>query len=97
LDDVDYVGEDLLGVMEKIRVEWKLKPNINAMFLTLIPKSDYMSSFDDFRAIALCNCLYKILSKFITLRLKPLLSNYILQEQFGFLRGGIIHEVIGLV
>jgi hypothetical protein len=89
------VGEDLLGVMEEIRTEGKLKLSINATFLALIPKSYYPSSFDDFRPIVLCNCLYKIHSKIIVMRLKTLLSNYISQEQFGFLKGKLIHEAIG--
>jgi len=57
--------------------------------------SDYPSSFDKFRPIVLCNFLYKIVAKLIAMRLKPLLSNFISQEQFGFLNGKLIHESIG--
>jgi hypothetical protein len=76
------VEEDLLKVMEEIRKEGKLKLSINSTFIALIPKSDLPSSYDDFRPIVLCKCLYKIHSKIIAMRLKPLISNFISQEQF---------------
>jgi hypothetical protein len=47
-----------------------------------------------FRPIMLCNCLYKIVANIIAMRLKPLLSNFISQEQFRFLKGKLIHEAI---
>jgi hypothetical protein len=53
------------------------------------------TSFNDFRPIALCNCLYKIIAKIIATRLKPILASSISVEQFGFLKGWLIHEAIG--
>lgn len=41
----------------------------------------------DFRPISLCNALYKILSKTMVNRLKPLLDRIILAEQHGFFPG----------
>jgi hypothetical protein len=69
---------------------------LNSTFIALIPKSDNPSSFDDFRPISLCNCLYKIISKVISRRLKVILSKNISSEQFGFLEGRKIHEAIGV-
>jgi hypothetical protein len=57
---------------------------------------DNPQSFDDFRPISLCNCIYKIISKIIARRLKPILSEAISKEQFGFLEGRQIHEAIGV-
>jgi hypothetical protein len=57
---------------------------------------DDPQSFDDFRPISLCNCIYKIIAKIIARRLKPLLSEAISKEQFGFLEGRQIHEAIGV-
>jgi hypothetical protein len=76
-DFFELVGKDLVLVLEEIRKGGKLKLAFNTMFLALIPKSDLLVSFEDFRPIALCNSLYKIHSKLIALCLKPLLSNYI--------------------
>jgi hypothetical protein len=52
--------------------------------------------FEDFRPISLCNCIYKIMAKLISRCLKPILSEAISKEQFGFLNGRQIHEAIGV-
>lgn len=70
--------------------------SINSTFIALIPKVDKPSTFDDFRPISLCNCLYKIILKVIRKRLKAILSEKISKEQFGFLQGRQIHEEIGV-
>lgn len=56
---------------------------------------------DGFRPIALCNVVYKIISKVIANRLKPLLSALISEEQTGYVEGRQIldniiqaHEVV---
>eukprot|EP00253_Pinus_taeda_P034809 PITA_34809 len=67
---------------------------IKSTFIALIPKTDGPSSFDDFRPISLCNCLYKIIAKIIANRLKPILSQHISSEQFAFLHHRQIHEAI---
>ena len=54
------------------------------------------NSLNDFRPISLCNCVYKIISKVIALRMKVILSEQISAEQFGFLEGRQIHEAIGV-
>ena len=42
---------------------------------------------DGFRSIALCNVVYKIISKVIANRLKPLLLAFISEEQTGYVEG----------
>jgi retron-type reverse transcriptase len=71
-----------------------MHPPFNTTFLALIPKKDEPTSFEDFRLIALCNCIYKIVAKIISRHLKPILSEVISKEQFGFLNGRQIHEAI---
>jgi hypothetical protein len=51
---------------------------------------------DEKRSISLCDCIYKLISKIISGRIKGILSKYISQEQFGFLEGRQIHEAIGV-
>lgn len=70
--------------------------SFNSTFITLIPKIDHPNSFDEFRPISLCNCLYKIIAKVIAIRMKPVLSKVISIEQFGFLKGRLIHEAIDM-
>ena len=81
------IGEDLLEVVEESRRTGVIHTPINSTFITLIPKVDKVESFDDFRPISLCNCLYKIISKVISRRLKDVLSSKISMEQFSFLQG----------
>jgi len=70
--------------------------SLNSTFIILIPKKDNLDSLDNFRPISLCNCVYKIISKVIAIRLKRVLSDNISMEQFGFLEGKQIHEAIGV-
>jgi hypothetical protein len=92
----EFIGEDLRRVVEASRTIGKMLGAFNTTFLALIPKDDNPSSFDKFRPISLCNCIYKIISKVIVRRLKKVLSRKISDEQFGFLEGRQIHEAIGI-
>lgn len=90
----DALGKDLTVVVEESRVSGLVYQPFNATFLTLIPKSDHPSSFNDFRPISLCTCLYKVIAKIVASKLKPFLSKNISLEQFGFLDGRQIHEFV---
>jgi hypothetical protein len=70
----DLVGEDLLAMVEESRLLGSIVGGLNSTFLTLIPKANKPSSFEDFRPISLCNLCYKIISKIIANRIKPFLS-----------------------
>ena len=91
----DTIGGDILKVVEESRTSGRLYDAINSTFIALIPKSDSPSSFDDFRPISLCNVLYKIISKIIANRIKPILTKHIAPQQFAFLEDRLIHEAIG--
>jgi hypothetical protein len=63
--------------------------------LTLIPKNNHPTTFGDYRPISLCNLCYKLISKIIALRIKPILSRSLSSEQLGFLKGRQILDAIG--
>lgn len=50
-------------------------------FLALIPKKSNHEELGDFRCIALCNVIYKILSKVLADRIKIVLPKIISEEQ----------------
>jgi hypothetical protein len=82
-------------VVEDTRIKGKIAGGINSTFLVLIPKDSSPTSFDDFRPISLCNLIYKIISKVISNRIKPILGRSLSAEQLGFLKGRRIHDAIG--
>eukprot|EP00253_Pinus_taeda_P011344 PITA_11344 len=92
----DLIGFDMAEVVEESRLRGEIYKPFNATFIALIPKKDAPESFEDFRPISLCNCIYKIIAKVIASRLVPILSRSISMEQFGFLEGRQIHEAIGV-
>jgi hypothetical protein len=89
------LGDNLLQLAKEIILEGRVPENINPNFIGLIPKTDILNYFDEFHLISLHTMLYKIVSKVIALRLKPILSSIISDEKFGFLQDRHIHEVVG--
>lgn len=68
------------------RSGWRLgsSRSLNGTNIVLIPKLDNHTSTRNFRPISLCNVMYKIISKVLANRLKPLLPKYIALEQSAF-------------
>jgi hypothetical protein len=62
--------------------------------ITLIPKENEAKNPDRYRPIAMCNVVYKIISKVIANRLKPLLPTLVSQEKVGFIEGRKIMDNI---
>ena len=91
----DLVGDDLLEVEEDYRTRDLVNKYLSATFFTLIPNVNKPLFFGDYRPIALCNLCYKLISKIIANRLKPILSRSLSKEQLGFLKGRQILDVIG--
>ncbi|KAL5553040.1 hypothetical protein UlMin_040441 [Ulmus minor] len=69
-----------------------LHPNINSTNLVLVPKSKNPSTINHFWPIAVCNIIYKVISKLLANRLKPLLSCLICSTQGAFVPGRSIHD-----
>eukprot|EP00253_Pinus_taeda_P028429 PITA_28429 len=73
----DLTGFDITEVVEESRRKGEIYRPFNSNFITLIPKKDEPETFEDFRPISLCNCIYKIIAKVIAIRLVPILSRNI--------------------
>lgn len=68
--------------------------DINATDICLIPKVPKPEYVNQFRPISLCNVNYKILSKIVVNRLKPIMTDIISPFQIGFISQRSIHENI---
>jgi hypothetical protein len=80
----EVVKHGVYRVVEDSRQSASILKALNATMITLIPKENEAKTLDRYRPISLCNVVYKIISKVIANRLKPLLPTLISQEQAGF-------------
>lgn len=69
-----------------------LPDSINETHVRLIPKIQAPKLVSDYRPIALCNVVYKLISKIITIRLKPILNGLISENQSAFVPGRAISD-----
>ena len=67
--------------------EGKFPPSLNATNIALIPKGNEQKSMKNWRPIALCNVLYKLVSKVLANRLKTVLHKCISETQLAFVPG----------
>lgn len=68
----------------------------NSTLLAMIPKSGHAQAVSDFRPIACCNVIYKVISKVLCNRLVPLLDGIVDKAQSAFIHGRLIYDNIHL-
>jgi hypothetical protein len=95
------IRTEVWEILEDARVTGKVLQAFNATFLALIPKEGQAHQAKQYKPIALCNVIYKLLMKVIARRLKLILPTIISPEQSGYVKGRQIldsiilaHEVI---
>ncbi|XP_031124183.1 uncharacterized protein LOC116026896 [Ipomoea triloba] len=70
----DVVGSDVSSFVIKCLNECTMPDGLNDTNVVLIPKMSCPEKVSDFRPIALCNVVYKIMAKMVANRMKPLLG-----------------------
>eukprot|EP00253_Pinus_taeda_P014528 PITA_14528 len=81
------VKQEVWDVVEDSRRSGSILKSINSTFIALIPKVEEANTPEKFKPIALFNVIYKIISKVIANRLKPILLGIIYEEQLGYVEG----------
>ena len=71
------VEADVLAVFDEFHEFCSFEKSLNATFLALIPKKQNASNIQDFRPISLIGCMYKMVAKVLTNRLKTVLENLV--------------------
>ena len=77
----ETVGNDVISMVRDFFIIRTLHPSINSCNIVLIPKSKNPTSLNHFRPISVCSVIYKVISKILANRLKPMLSRLICPTQ----------------
>jgi len=97
----EFLKEDIITTMNEFADRGKWPRGSNTLFISLIPKVDNPQLLCDYRPISLFECLYKIVSKILSLRLKKVISKVIDPRKSTFLEGNelldnvlVVNEVL---
>ena len=88
----DIVGEAICAELKSFFATGKLSPGLNHTNICMIPKNKCPQTLSEFRPIALCNVLYKIISKILVFRLKSSLDKIVSDSQAAFIPGRLIND-----
>ena len=80
----ESIEDDVVKAMVSCLNSNSMEPGLNHTFITLIPKVKSPEFVSEFRPIALCNILYKLVSKVLANRLKKVLPHIISESQSAF-------------
>lgn len=93
----DLVAPNVYNMVLEVLEGKGLTPSLNDTFLVLIPKCEKPEFPTQFRPIGLCNVAYKIITKAIVNRIKPLMPKLTSCTQTSFVPGRQITDNIVIV
>jgi hypothetical protein len=83
---------DVIAAVKDFLLNGTIPEGINDTVIVLIPKGTNPEMLSDFRPISLCNVVYKVISKCLVNRLRPLLDGLISETQSAFISGRMITD-----
>ncbi|XP_074306305.1 uncharacterized protein LOC141641547 [Silene latifolia] len=81
------IQSDICKAIRDFFLSGQMLKQLNNTNLVLIPKTENPISVKEFRPIACCNTLYKVISKLLCNRLAAILPNLINSSQSAFIKG----------
>ena len=90
------IASDIFNFVQESISQCFLLDELNISKIALIPKSEDRLRIQNYRPISLLNTLYKVVAKVYANRMKPLLHNWILPSQTGFVPNRCILDNIFL-
>uniref|UniRef100_A0A803P795 Reverse transcriptase domain-containing protein n=1 Tax=Cannabis sativa TaxID=3483 RepID=A0A803P795_CANSA len=90
----DIIQLDIVDVVQKFFTTGEFDSACGDANVVLIPKKKLPESMVDLRPIALCNVLYKIITKVMANRMKPYMDHIVSESQSAFIPGRLITDNI---
>jgi hypothetical protein len=88
----DILKDDVVRAVQHFFTTSVMPDGVNDTSIVLIPKKNEPETLKDFRPISLCNVVYKVVSKCLVNRLRPLLVDIICPTQSAFIPGRLITD-----
>ena len=86
------VSQDFIVAVQSVFQFGFLPKGVNSTILALVPKKLDSMEMKDYRPIACCNVIYKVVSKILANRLKKLRPRIIAETQSAFVQGRLLME-----
>jgi hypothetical protein len=91
------IGGDYCSAIQDFFFSGELLKQVNHSIISLVPKSENISTPSDFRPISCCNVIYKVISKILAGRLALAIHDIISPAQNAFLSGRSMTDNVYLV
>ena len=85
-------SSEIFNVVRNAFVSSSIPEGLNHTIIALIPKIDGPQHMVNFRPISLCTTLYKVISKIIVARIRPLMQDLISPNQVSYVPGKNIFD-----
>ena len=79
------IGETVVKAVQHFFDSGHLLRAFNHSFIALVPKKESASRVEHFRPISLCNVVYKVITKILSTRIKPILDRLVSPAQHAFI------------